>query len=67
MNSFWTARSTDKNRGQYATLYTIAWGSAQTAGPFLSSLLADNTSFTVLFLTMIRLLLVAALGFNRLK
>jgi len=64
MNSFWTARSNEKNRGQYAALYTIAWGSAQTAGPFLSSLLVDHTSFTVLFLTMIGLLLLAAAGFN---
>jgi len=67
MNSFWTARSNEKNRGQYAALYTISWGTAQTAGPFLSSLLVDATSFTVLFLTVIGVLLLAALGFLSLE
>jgi len=34
MSSYWIARSNEKNRGQYAALYTIAWGIAQTTGPF---------------------------------
>lgn len=66
MNSFWTARSNAKNRGQYAALYTISWGTAQTAGPYLASLLVEATNFTVLFITMMAVLLLAAFGFNRL-
>lgn len=66
MNAFWTARSNEKNRGQYAALYTIAWGTAQTAGPFLSSLLVDQTNFIVLFATVAAVLILGAVGFNRL-
>ncbi len=66
MNSFWTARSNEKNRGQYAALYTISWGAAQTIGPFLSSALVDATNFTVLFQLVAGVLVLGALGFNRL-
>jgi predicted MFS family arabinose efflux permease len=66
MNSFWTIRCTEKNRGQYAALFTISWGVAQTLGPFLSSLLVDATSFSVLFSVALGILLLAALGFYNL-
>ena len=67
MNSFWSLRSDDKNRGQYAALFTMAWGIAQTFGPFLSSLLVDATSFTVLYIVVGGLLLIASFGFFRLS
>lgn len=63
MNTFWTQRSNDLNRGQYAALYTMAWGLAQTLGPVLSSFLVDASSFNVLFVVMSLLLLLTALGF----
>jgi predicted MFS family arabinose efflux permease len=66
MNTFWTSRSNEKNRGQYAALFTISWGTAQTLGPFLSSLLVDATSFTVLFLVIIGTFLLTSLGFYNL-
>lgn len=64
MNTFWTARSNDKNRGQYAALYTIAWGFAQSVGPLLASLLVDASSFTALFLTMLAMLTLVGFGFS---
>lgn len=67
MNSFWISRSNEKNRGQYAALYTIAWGIGQTAGPFLCSLLVDHTSFHVLFAVLGFILVFSALAFSRLK
>lgn len=67
MNSFWISRSNEKNRGQYAALYTIAWGIGQTAGPFLCSLLVDHTSFNVLFAVLGFILLFSAIAFSRLK
>jgi predicted MFS family arabinose efflux permease len=67
MNSYWTARSNDKNRGQYAALYTMAWGTAQTLGPFLSSALVDASSFDLLFVVMAILLIFCAIGFIILK
>jgi predicted MFS family arabinose efflux permease len=66
MNSFWTQRSNEKNRGQYAALYTIAWGTAQSTGPFLASLLAEKAGFTVLFIVIGSLLLLGSFGFYRL-
>ncbi len=41
MNTFWTMRADDTNRGQYAALFTMAWGVAQTLGPFLCAALVD--------------------------
>lgn len=67
MNAFWTVRSNEKNRGQYAALYTIAWGVAQTVGPFLCSQLVEATSFSVLFCVMGFISLVTAAGFYRLR
>ncbi len=67
MNTYWSMRSNDKNRGQYAALYTIAWGAGQTFGPFFCSNLVEATSFIVLFITLGGLLLLTALGFYTLK
>lgn len=66
MNAFWTMRSNARNRGQYAALYTIAWGVAQTLGPFLCSQLVDATSFPVLFGVMGCAGLITAYGFSKL-
>ena len=66
MNSYWTSRSNERNRGQYAALYTIAWGMAQTLGPFLFSLVADHAGFKTLFIVMGTLLVFTAWGFQRL-
>ncbi len=67
MNSFWTLRSNEGNRGQYAALYTIAWGTAQTLGPYLCAHLVDATNFKVLFAFMGGLLMLTAFGFYRLN
>jgi predicted MFS family arabinose efflux permease len=66
MNSFWIARCNDKNRGQYAALYTIAWGIANVLGPYLCSALVDATSFETMFVVLGIVLSVTAFGFLRL-
>lgn len=66
MSSYWASRANEKNRGQYAALFTISWGTGQTLGPYLSSLLVDATSFAVLFMAVIGILLVTAVGFYKL-
>jgi len=63
MNTFWTQRSDSSNRGQYAALFTIAWGVGQTFGPFLCSLLVDFQGFDVMFTSLGMALLFAAFGF----
>ena len=37
------------NRGQYAGLYSIAWATAQTCGPLIGSLIADDYGFGLLW------------------
>ncbi len=67
MNVFWLQRANDKNRGQYAALYTISWGVGNTAGPFLISTLVDASSFKVAFIVLGFILFVSAFGFYKLK
>ncbi len=67
MNSYWTSRSNENNRGQYAALYTIAWGIGQTLGPFLCSILVEATNFKVLFIVLGSLLVLTAFGFYKLR
>ena len=67
MNTFWTMRSNEKNRGQYAALYTIAWGFAQTTGPYLCSKIVELTSFSTMFAILAGLLLFGAFFFYQLR
>lgn len=67
MNTFWTLRSNEKNRGQYAALYSIAWGIAQTAGPYLCSKLVEATNFNVMFITIAGVFIFTAFCFYRLS
>lgn len=66
MNTFWIERCNDKNRGQYAALYTIAWGTANTLGPYLCSALVDATNFKVLFVVIGVVLFLTGFGFYKL-
>lgn len=67
MNVFWLQRANDKNRGQYAALYTISWGIGNTLGPFLISALVDSSSFKVAFIVLGFILCVSAFGFYKLN
>lgn len=66
MNTYWVERSNETNRGQYAALYTMAWGIAQTAGPFIFANLAEAAGFPIMFVTLTLILCVTAFGFYRL-
>jgi predicted MFS family arabinose efflux permease len=67
MNTFWTQRSNERSRGQYAALYTMAWGTAQTLGPYICSHLVEATNFKVMFIFLGALLLLSAFGFSKLN
>jgi predicted MFS family arabinose efflux permease len=67
MNTFWIKRCNDANRGQYAALFTIAWGTANVLGPFLFSALVDATNFNVMFIVAGIILLITVFGFIRLQ
>ena len=67
MNVFWIQRANDKNRGQYAALYTMSWGIGNTMGPFLCSALVEATNFKMMFIVLGGVLLITAVGFYRLS
>lgn len=67
MNTYWTMRTTDKNRGSYAAMYTMAWGIGQSVGPYLCSHLVELSNFNVMFITLGGIMSLAALGFWRLN
>ena len=67
MNVFWLQRANDKNRGQYAALYTMSWGIGNTTGPFLISTLVDASSFKLAFIVLGFVLYVSAFGFYKLN
>ncbi len=63
MNTYWTLRSNEANRGQYAALYTMAWGLSQSLGPYLSARMADVFGFDLLFIAVAALFVFCAFGF----
>ncbi len=66
MNTYWVNRSSEHNRGQYAALYTMAWGTAQIAGPSIGGWVADNYSFAALWWMIFAISILAGIGFRRL-
>jgi predicted MFS family arabinose efflux permease len=66
MNSYWIARTQPSNRGQYAAMYTMAWSAAQTLGPMSGAMLAEHSSFKVLWFTVGAVCIIASIAFWRL-
>lgn len=67
MSTFMISRTNENNRGQYAALFTMAWGIGQSFGPYLCSLLTEATNFTVMFIVCAGVFLLTAVGFARLN
>lgn len=67
MSTFMVSRTNEKNRGQYAALYTMAWGIGQTFGPYLCSQLVEVTNFNVMFIVCAGAFVLTAFGFWRLN
>jgi len=65
MNSYWISRTQSSNRGQYAALYTMAWSAAQIIGPVGGAQLADRFGFTVLWIIIGLLCILAAAGIRK--
>jgi len=63
MNTYWSIRANDSNRGQYAALITIAWSTGQTLGPYACSRIVEWSNFNILFIVLAALLSLTALGF----
>ncbi len=67
MNSYYIARSTPDNRGQYAALFTMAWSFAQVIGSLSGTQIAHNLGFTYLWWFIGGICVITALGFNYLQ
>lgn len=53
MNTFMNDRSSEKNKGQYSSLYIIAWSLAHIITPLLASFIAVNAGYPALWTTML--------------
>ena len=63
MNTFWTSRSNDSNRGEYAALYTISWSVAQIIGPLYGSFLVEFGGYSLYWWSITGICLLTATGF----
>ena len=67
MSSYWIKRSADHNRGQYAALYTMAWGTAQIAAPSVGGFVVAFYGYHTLWWIVCITTIVAGWGYSRLK
>lgn len=67
MMTFWMNRSNDNNRGQYASLYTVAYSLAHISGPFVGGYIADEFGFQKLWIGIFVSCILTSLGFLSLR
>lgn len=67
INNFWVARSNEWNRGQYASVYTMAFAAAHVLSPTFSASISDNAGFFYLWIVDFIICVLATLGFIHLK
>lgn len=67
MNAFWIGRTVQNNRGQYAALYSVAWASAQTVGPYAGSLIAEHSGYKTLWFVIGSICFLLAIFYRRLQ
>lgn len=67
MNAFWVGRSTSLNRGQYASLYSMAYAVAHVLGPTLGSQIVEWYSFNTLWWVIGGISLISGLCFLAMK
>ncbi len=64
MSSYYIARSTDDNRGQYAALYTMAWSAAQVIGSSTGTQIVEAIGFFNLWLIVAGVSFAGAAGYR---
>lgn len=64
MNSYYIARTTTSNRGQYAAIYTIAWSAAQVIGSLSGTQIAHALGYASLWWILGGICIITAMGFN---
>jgi len=64
MTSFWVARTSEHNRGQYAALSSMAWSTAQILAPTVGSQIILYGHFSMLWMILAVMCLLSATGFT---
>jgi len=64
MNSYYIARTTTANRGQYAAIYTMAWSAAQVVGSLSGTQIAHSLGYSYLWWILGGICFITAMGFN---
>ena len=67
MNAYWIGRTVQNNRGQYAALYSVAWASAQTVGPYAGSLVAEHSGYKMLWFIISTVCFLLAFFYRKLQ
>ena len=67
MNSWYIARSSESNRGQYAAFYTMAWSVAQVVGSSSGTFVADHIGFNNLWWIIGSICLINAICYYLLR
>jgi len=66
MNAYWIGRTLQSNRGQYAALYSVAWATAQTIGPYAGSLVAGHLGYKTLWWVSSSICVIVAFFYSKL-
>jgi len=67
VNAFWVNRSNERNRGQYAALFSMSFACAQVLAPTFGSQVVQHSSYHVLWYIVFVLCAVASIGFYSFK
>jgi len=67
INTFVMSRANDHNRGQYAAGYTLSWSIPQVIGPSAGFYMAEKYGYNTLWLVIVLILIVCAIGFKLLE
>ena len=63
INTFWVNRSNERNRGQYAALFSMSFAAAQVLAPTFGSQVVQHWSYHILWYTVFVLCAIASIGF----
>jgi predicted MFS family arabinose efflux permease len=64
INAFWISRSNEYNRGQYASLYSMAFACANIVAPTFGSQVVQHFNYQILWYSIFALSAVASIGFR---
>jgi predicted MFS family arabinose efflux permease len=67
INAFWVGRSNERNRGQYASLFSMSFAFAHVLAPTFGSQVVQYSSYHVLWYIVFGLCIIASIGFYGFK